>query len=123
MEGRVKLSNEELISSVEKIVHELSKTGGRSWSLQVPVNFNKDPDMLILEVCKRLKADQPFPDRLKQLHEDLDREIERLLDGKTHKDFTGFLADGVEWFKNGIMYNAGCKIDLHQLLTELEQSK
>ena len=30
-------------------------SGGKSWSLQVPVNFDKDPDVLISELCKRFK--------------------------------------------------------------------
>lgn len=49
------LNDDELINKAENLVRELSKTGGKSWSLRVPVDFNNDPDMIFLELCKRLK--------------------------------------------------------------------
>lgn len=53
------LSNAELIDRVEKWVHKLAETGGQAWTLRVPVDFNHDPDMLIIEVCKRFSASLP----------------------------------------------------------------
>lgn len=50
------LSDSELIEKVYEWVRKLAGTGGKAWSLQIPVNFNNDPDMLIVEVCKRLKS-------------------------------------------------------------------
>lgn len=52
------MSNDELIKKVQEWVGKLAATGGRAWSLQVPVNFDTDPDMLILETCRRLAASQ-----------------------------------------------------------------
>ena len=49
------LTNEELIKRCDQWVHSLAETGGHSWVLQVPVNFNRDPDMLFIELGKRLK--------------------------------------------------------------------
>ena len=47
------LSNAELLAAVETWVSKLCDTGGRAWTLSVPVNFNRDPDMLITELRKR----------------------------------------------------------------------
>jgi hypothetical protein len=48
------LSNVDLVNECKLWVSRLSETGGRAWTLSVPVNFNKDPDMLIVEMGKRL---------------------------------------------------------------------
>jgi len=48
------LSNSEIVQRANELVNKLAKTGGKSWSLQVPVNFNRDPDMLFIELGKRL---------------------------------------------------------------------
>jgi hypothetical protein len=61
-EQKCTLSNSELIEAVEDWVSKLCKSGGQAWTLQVPVNFNRDPDMLIIELCKRLRiAYAPLP--------------------------------------------------------------
>jgi hypothetical protein len=49
------LTNDALIKKLEEWVCSLSRTGGRAWSLRVPVDPDHDPDMLILEACRRLK--------------------------------------------------------------------
>jgi len=48
------LNNSELLKAVNDWVSSLCETGGRSWSLRVPVDFNRDPDILISEMGKRL---------------------------------------------------------------------
>jgi hypothetical protein len=50
------LSDKELIERSQEWVSKLAKSGGKAWILQVPVNFNRDPDMLFIELCKRLEA-------------------------------------------------------------------
>lgn len=55
MKTECTLNNEELIAKAHELVHQLAKTGGKSWSLSVPVDFNKDPDMIFLELCRRLR--------------------------------------------------------------------
>lgn len=50
------LSDDELIEACNDWVSRLAKSGGRDWCLSVPVNFNKDPDMLFIELGKRLAA-------------------------------------------------------------------
>lgn len=49
------LSDAELTDKVAEWANKLCKTGGKAWTLQVPVNFNEDPDMLIVELIKRFK--------------------------------------------------------------------
>jgi hypothetical protein len=49
------LTTPELIEKVEWWVKKLCDTGAQAWSLRVPVDFDHDPDMLILEVCARLR--------------------------------------------------------------------
>jgi len=51
---RCTLSDKELVEKVNSIIQKLCETGGKSWSLRVPVDFNNDPDMLIIEMGKRL---------------------------------------------------------------------
>lgn len=50
-----KLNNEELVIKVREWVSKLAKTGGSAWTLSVPVNFERDPDILIEELCKRFE--------------------------------------------------------------------
>lgn len=49
------MSTEKLIEAVYAWVKKLADTGGKAWSLQVPVNLEKDPDVLICEATMRLK--------------------------------------------------------------------
>lgn len=53
MREKCTLSDKELLEKVAEWVSSLAKTGGKSWSLRVPVDFNNDPDMLISELCQR----------------------------------------------------------------------
>lgn len=48
-----KLSDEDLVKKCAEWVDKLCKSGGSSWSLSVPVNFEKDPDVLFSELIKR----------------------------------------------------------------------
>jgi hypothetical protein len=50
------LRDAELLADVEKWVSKLCDPGGMAWTLSVPVNFNRDPDMLITELHKRYAA-------------------------------------------------------------------
>lgn len=60
MEEKCTLSNKELIERSREIISELAKTGGKSWSLQVPVNFNRDPDMIFSELGNRLQQVEDY---------------------------------------------------------------
>lgn len=53
MKDKCTLNDKELLEKVSEWVSSLSKTGGKSWSLHVPVDFNNDPDMVISELCQR----------------------------------------------------------------------
>lgn len=55
-ENTCTLSNDELCNKIDSFITELCITGGKSLSLSVPVNFNRDPDVLISELIKRFKA-------------------------------------------------------------------
>lgn len=50
---RCTLSDTELLSKASELIRKLAETGGRSWSLSVPVDFNNDPDMIFCEICSR----------------------------------------------------------------------
>lgn len=50
------LSDNELIEKCNDWVSKLCKSGGKAWSLQVPVNLNNDPDILFSELGKRFEA-------------------------------------------------------------------
>lgn len=50
------LTDQELIDKCDQWITSLAKTGGETWSLSIPVDFNKDPDMLFLELINRFKA-------------------------------------------------------------------
>lgn len=65
------LSNEQLIESCNKWVSKLCSTGGSAWCLRVPVDFDQDPDMLFIELGKRLTSSQ-------RSLSDKDKEIEQL---------------------------------------------
>lgn len=49
-----KMSDNELAEKVDKIISELSRTGGRSFKMSVPVDIN-DTDMLLSEILRRFK--------------------------------------------------------------------
>src|SRR5690349_13358825 len=64
------LSNEELIRRSTDWVTSLAKSRGYNWVLSIPVNFNRDPDMLFLELCKRLeKSNEQISSLQTQLEE------------------------------------------------------
>lgn len=48
------LNPEYLITKAEKIVSELCRSGGKTWTLRVPAQAD-DPDMILSEVIRRLK--------------------------------------------------------------------
>lgn len=49
------LKDAELIERSEEWISNLAKSGGKKWCLHIPVNFNRDPDMLFSELCNRVK--------------------------------------------------------------------
>lgn len=49
------LSDLELCEAIDKFVSKQCKTG-KAWQMTVPVDFNRDSDMLITELVQRFKA-------------------------------------------------------------------
>jgi len=49
------LSDQELIRRVDEWNGKLCRTKGGAWCLSIPPNLNSDPDMLIMELCKRFE--------------------------------------------------------------------
>jgi len=49
------LTDEELIDQCKDWITRLAMSGGKDWCLEIPVNFNKDPDMLFCELIKRFE--------------------------------------------------------------------
>lgn len=77
IEPKCELSNHDLAHKVVVLTHELAKTKGQSWTLSIPVNFDKDPDILFIECADRLltataqlAAKDAEIERLKKLIED-----------------------------------------------------
>ncbi len=56
---KCKLNNVELIERCEKWIDKLSASGGRAWTLNVPANYSKDPDLLFTELINRYKLTNP----------------------------------------------------------------
>lgn len=65
--GKCTLTNEELKAKIADWVDRFCKTGGRAWSLRVPVDFNHDPDMVILELANRFTQLEEAIEHLKQV--------------------------------------------------------
>ena len=61
---QVTLSDEELVEKCTEWISKLCATGGRAWSLEVPVNFNRDPDILFSELIQRFKRMSPHINEL-----------------------------------------------------------
>lgn len=95
-----KMDNKTLVLKVRDWVDKLCKTGGRAWSLSVPVNFDKDPDMLIEELCKRYESLQSENEALvngqrylQEENEALKAKYDRLVDGLKDMDFQMYSDD------------------------------
>lgn len=58
---KCELTNEQLIEKAHQWIKSLAETGGKSWTLKVPVDFNNDPDMIFSELCNRLQSTPPSP--------------------------------------------------------------
>lgn len=56
MKDKCTLTDAELIASIRNWAGKLAESGGKAWCLQVPVNFNHDPDMLMQEIATRLEG-------------------------------------------------------------------
>lgn len=52
---RCNLPDDELLTRCGDWINKLCKSGGRDWCLQVPVNFDRDPDMLFIELINRYR--------------------------------------------------------------------
>jgi hypothetical protein len=52
---RCTLPDDELLNKCRSWITDLCRTGGKAWMLQVPVNYNEDPDMLFSELVRRYK--------------------------------------------------------------------
>lgn len=50
------LTDEELIARCHDWIDKLCKSGGDKWTLSVPVDFDRDPDMLFIELIRRFEA-------------------------------------------------------------------
>lgn len=49
------LTDEILMEKCSKWVSDLCKTGGHAWTLRVPVDMDRDPDILFTELIERYK--------------------------------------------------------------------
>lgn len=54
--GNVPLSDTELIAQCSAWISKLCESGGKAWTLRVPVDFRHDPDVLFTELIRRFKA-------------------------------------------------------------------
>lgn len=49
------LNNKKLVGKCSILLKELIKTGGRSWTLPIPANPNKNIDLLLSELSELIK--------------------------------------------------------------------
>ena len=56
MSAKCTLTDQDLIDKCDQWITSLARTGGNTWCLSMPVDFNRDPDMLFLELINRFKA-------------------------------------------------------------------
>jgi hypothetical protein len=54
-EHRCTLSDKDLIALARDMVSGLCASGGRTWTLRVPVDFNRDHDMILSELIDRFE--------------------------------------------------------------------
>lgn len=52
------LNNSELIVKVREWVEQLESSDGKDWRISTPVNYDRDPDCLILELCNRFESSE-----------------------------------------------------------------
>lgn len=55
MSWETTLSDAQLIEKCNKLVTELTESGGKSWTLRVPADPNHDPDFLFAELLDRFE--------------------------------------------------------------------
>lgn len=92
------LTDSELIEKAKSLVNKLAKTGGKSWSLRVPVDFNNDPDMIFIELCNRLDNSQ------QQIELAVDKALEIASENaKTNYDCPNFNCKGETINKQSIL--------------------
>lgn len=54
--SKCSLSDMELVEKAKAWISSLCETGGDSWRLKVPVDFDNDPDMIFSELCHRFQV-------------------------------------------------------------------
>ena len=69
-------SDEELIDRVDSWVRQLCETGGSAWTLSIPPNPTRDPDLLISELIRRFKGQRDAVDRLVNAEADQKKQIQ-----------------------------------------------
>lgn len=72
--ARCALSDKELIEKSNDWVSKLAKSGGKAWTIRIPVDFNNDPDMLFIELGKRLESysSEMLQKKISELEAELD---------------------------------------------------
>lgn len=72
--ARCTLSDKELIEKSNDWVSKLAESGGKAWTLRIPVDFNNDPDMLFVELGKRLESysSEMLQKKISELEAELD---------------------------------------------------
>lgn len=56
MNDKCTLSDKELSEKCRTLISALCQTGGKAWSMRVPVDFNNDSDMLLSELVRRFES-------------------------------------------------------------------
>lgn len=69
------LSDSDIVQVVDKWVDKVCKSGGRGWSLRVPVDFNHDPYVLITDLTKRFTAQAMKIEELEEQVEDTENAL------------------------------------------------
>jgi len=55
VKDKCNLSDYELIEKCRSLIFQLCKYGGKDWTMSVPVDFNNDSDMILMEIVDRFQ--------------------------------------------------------------------
>lgn len=119
MENKCTLTNEELIAKCKAWVKSLCETGARSWSLSVPVNLDKDPDILFMELADRLAATPPPQGLAKEQKDNIGKLFDKYVSVGcvvTQGDKTEFL-----YALSGLLKSAAPQTDAVELLDYVKE--
>lgn len=78
-EKRCTLSDKELVEAIHQLVSKQCKTGD-AWLMTIPVDFNRDSDMLISELIKRFQLSKNYLSKILEVADYTEVGFQSILD-------------------------------------------